>query len=126
MQLKGKHAHEEFYIEPRPGKGIGKLIRQLYACQASREQKPWKNINTDGKERADLQETMRSDSSAVSPHLIWHQSRHGCAAAKSAGWEADVAQHQRLWQEILVPASLPLCKGRLRKHTTIKTHHWTH
>lgn len=31
-----------------------------------RGKKPWKNINTDGKEIADLQETMRSDSSAGS------------------------------------------------------------
>lgn len=36
-----------------------------------------KNINTDGKEIADLQETMRSDSSAVSPHLIWQQDLRG-------------------------------------------------
>lgn len=70
-----------------------RLIRQMYACQTSRGgKKPWKNINTDGKERADLQETMRSDSSAVSSTPDLAAGPKGArSAAKSASPEADVA-----------------------------------
>lgn len=117
---------KNFTLSPDLGKESESLSDNYMHARQTVKKKPWTNINTDGKEIADLQETMRSDSSAVSPHLIWHQSRWGCAPAKSAGWEADVAQHQKLWQEVLVPASLPLCKGCLKKHTAIKTHHWTH
>ena len=62
-----------------------RLIGQIYACQASSEKHPRKNINTDGNEIADLQETMQSVSSAVSPHLSWQQGLGGCALAKPAG-----------------------------------------
>jgi len=87
---KGKYTPtEKFHFESRPGKASlqakSRLMRQIYACQPSSEKKPWKNINTDGNEIADLQETMRSDSSAVSPHLIWQPTLRGNTAAKSAG-----------------------------------------
>lgn len=87
---KGKNTPtEKCHFESWPGKASlkakSRLMRQIYACQASSEKKPWKNINTDGNEIADLQETMRSDSSAVSPHLIWQPGLRGNAAAKSAG-----------------------------------------
>lgn len=87
---KGKNIpRKKLHFEPRPEKASLKaklrLIRQIYACQASSEKNPRKNINTDGNEIADLQETMRSDSSAVSPHLSWQQGLGGCALAKPAG-----------------------------------------
>lgn len=62
-----------------------RLIRQIYACQASSEKNPGKNINTDGNEIADLQETMRSDSSAVSPHLSWQQGLWGPGLSQVRG-----------------------------------------
>lgn len=53
-------------------------------------------MNTDGNEIADLQEAMRSDSSAVSPHLIWQWGQGAMLQPSQRGPRADVAQHRRL------------------------------
>lgn len=100
----------------------------MHARQAVKKN-PGKYINTDGNEIADLQETMRSDSSAVSPHLIWHQSLWGLCCSQVSGVLRQMwLSTKSCVQEVLVPLSLPLCKRCLKKYIyiKIKTHYWTH
>lgn len=82
-----------------------------------------KNTNTDGNEIADLQETMRSDSSAVSPHLIWQQGLRGLRCSQvSRSWR-QMWLYTSCVQEVLVPTILQLCKWFLK---IIRTHDSTH
>ena len=79
--------------EGKPWSQIETYQTDICMPDKQREKKPWKNINTDGKEIADLQETMQSDSSAGSgstPDLAGGP-KGACSAAKSASPEADVA-----------------------------------
>lgn len=79
--------------EGKPWSQIETYQTNICMPDKQREKKPWKNINTDGKEIADLQETMRSDSSAgsVSTPDLAAGPKGACSAAKSASPEADVA-----------------------------------
>lgn len=99
-------------------------MRQIHACQASSEKKKKlrKNINTDGNEIADLQEAMRSDSSAVSPHLIWQPSLRGNAVAKSAGSWGRCGSVLGAACAVPVPRSPQLCTWYLKTYISIKTH----
>lgn len=91
----------------------------MHARQAVKKN-PGKYINTDGNEIADLQETMRSDSSAVSPHLIWHQSLWGLCCSQVSGVLRQMwLSTKSCVQEVLVPLSLPLCKRCLKKYIYI-------
>lgn len=126
MQLKGKHTQEEFYIELRPGKANLKAY-QTNICMPGKQ---WKEA------MKEYQHRWEGDSWLAGNHAEWQLSSvstpdlasepKGCAAAKSAGplgrcGSAPGSVSRKSW-------CLGACHSasRVSKHTTLRTHYWTH